>query len=167
MKKLFFAAVLIILLASCAKSPTAPGGAKSEDKNFFTSIRDAISKSITLKCLYVDEDGGKSDFYIKGNVLRVQGKIKINENQPETTVYEIAKDNMLYIWSDQSGDGLVVDLTQKRTEENAIKISGKVINSSDDIINVVEAQKQNCHAEVVADSMFEIPGNINFDSLTD
>lgn len=157
MKKIFVIMLFVILLSGCG----AKNGAK-EDKNLFTSIKDAISKSITLKCDYVDEEGNKAIVYLKGKVVRMESEAVIGEGQTQK-IYSLIKDNKFYIWGYTSNTGLVFDMSKQAANENK-SMGDTKIKSSDDMINELEAKKENCKHEVVSDSFFEVPSDINFTS---
>jgi len=132
---------------------------KEEDTGVFSSIKEALSKSISLKCLYTDKEGDSMTMYLKGNVMRVDG-IKKQPTDPQ--VSEVVKDNKIYMWSDNTDQGVLIDFATIKPGEEYFKMDETTIKSTDDIINKVEEQKQNCVREIVSDSMFEVPANIKF-----
>ena len=122
-----------------------------ENTTVFDSIKDAMSKSLSLKCEYV-AGGGSVVAYIKGNSIRMD-----NLNGNNNSGNAIIKDNRLWTWSNQTNEGAV--MTLPKPEE------GKQ-TSSEEIINNLEEQKQFCTPAVVSDSAFEPPANIKFQDLT-
>jgi hypothetical protein len=125
----------------------------------FASIQDAMTKSIPLKCSYTDKDGTSMTMYIKGKLMRVIGTQKV---ATDPLINEIIKDNMIYVWSDKSDQGFLIDIAKNAASDSPIKMNEKPVTSSDDIANEVNSQIQNCATEDVADSMFEVPTNIKF-----
>lgn len=183
MKKLFgiiMAISIAIALSACGKeevkdtanttdTPTEKSDqvkedtVQEEDKGIFASIKDALSKSIPLKCIYTDKESDTSmTMYLKGNIIR--GDV-IKKLPTDPFVSEIIKDNKMYIWSDASDQGIFVDFSKINPSDGTPVTGETQINSVDDIINEVEQQKQNCVREVVSDSIFEVPANIKFSEM--
>jgi hypothetical protein len=135
---------------------------KKEDKNIFASIGDAMSKSIPLKCTYTDESGNGATMYFKGKIIRADA-VKAQPTDP--LVSEIIKDNKIYIWSDNSDKGMLIDLSLIKPGDDTFKMDETPIYSSDDIVKKIDEQKQNCVKADIDDSIFEIPANIEFPSL--
>jgi hypothetical protein len=165
--------ILAVALSACGKKaePTPPQGQsanpsaaapvaeapKAEDKGVFASIKDALSKSIPIKCSFTDESGVKSTAYLSKNVIRVEA----DKNGDMPATHGIVKDNKMYIWSDLTDKGMVIDFSKMKNE--TAPTSGKdTIRSQDDLIAEIEKKKEDCTKEVVPDSMFELPANIQF-----
>ena len=64
-------------MSSKGALPKASIGTDSNNSgsNVFTSIKDALSKSLSLKCVYKDEKGTQTTTYIKGGAVRVMMEI--------------------------------------------------------------------------------------------
>jgi len=136
---------------------------KEEDTGIFASIRDAINKSVPLKCTYTDPDGMSLAMYIKGNMMRADA---IQKLPTDPLIHEIFKDNKVYIWTDGSQQGMVIDSSKMKPGEEATETGGTPVNSAEDIVNDLEQQKQNCVKEVVSDSIFDVPTNVTFLEIT-
>jgi hypothetical protein len=148
MKKVLICLFVLALLAGC-------GGGQTAKKDVFTSIKDAISKQIALRCEYTDENGNTSINYIKGNMIRVDGKVG------EQASSALMRDDKIYVWTADSKEGFVMDMKGLQNSSD-IKMGGEKIQTTEDIINKLEAEKTKCHAEAVPDSMFVVPSEINF-----
>lgn len=166
MKKILFSFYILLFtlfLAGCgpqkqtgtAQTGGQTGGQVEEKKTVFDSIKDAMSKSLSLQCDY-SSDNVKSTVYIKGKSLRSE-----TDNQG-SKIYAILKDNKLWTWSDKDKNGIIMDLTATQSQTNPQ--GGQ--KSGDDIVNEVEKYKQNCKQTVVSDSMFNPPSDINFQDLS-
>jgi len=70
---------------------------KNSDSNVFTSIEDALSKSMSLKCVYKDEKGVETTTYIKGGSVRVSMVSTDDKEQPNSIVM---KDKKMYMWNE-------------------------------------------------------------------
>ena len=154
-KKILIAGFAILLLAGCG-GPKAPGAKKAD---VFTSIKDAITRSITLRCDYKDTDGKVTVTYIKGQVIRMMEDEK--QGTGTMSVNGLIKDNKMYIWTTQSKDGIVMDLAALQNT-NDTKMGNTVIHSADDIVNELEKEKNNCRPDSAPASTFETPSDINF-----
>jgi len=125
----------------------------------FTSVKDAMSKMIPLKCQITDKDGTNMTMYIKNGLMRGE----IASGAPTgTSMTEIIKDNKAYIWSANSNQGMIADFTKIKSGAPS---SPQSVNSSEDITNEVDQQIQNCAKADIADSMFDVPANIKFMQL--
>lgn len=124
----------------------------TQENTVFDSIRDAMSKSLSLKCEY---PAGETmvTAYIKGNSIRIDSR-----GGEDNNTSAIMKDNQLWSWDDKKGEGIVMPLVQPDGEEKS---------DSEQIINDLEQQKQNCQPAVVADSVFVPPANIKFTDLSE
>ncbi len=166
MKKIFSALILFTLifaLAACAgkkddsqetpesaqPSATAP---EQEDKGIFSSVKDALDKSIPIKCKFVDPDGANAIAYIKKGEIRME--VEKNNDSPATHV--IVRDEKMYMWAEGESGGLMVDFSKKTAGVQSD------INSADDLLGVIEERKEDCSREVVSDSIFEVPGDVQF-----
>lgn len=165
MKKILFTFYLLlftVLLAGCGpqkqtettQTGNQTGGQFEEKKTVFDSIKDAMSKSLSLQCDY-SVGNLKSTVYIKGKMLRSE-----SDTQNGKT-YAILKDNKLWSWTDKDKNGIILDLSDTQNQAAGGQKTG------DDIVNDVEKYKQNCKQTIVADSLFNPPTNIIFQNLSE
>lgn len=186
MKKTASLALIMVLpffLAACTTKPkteNAPKGngnkpqttqqpnnnesdKKADDsKNVFSSIKDALARNIALNCKYEDKEltGGVTvNTYIKGNMVYMESTQKISGK--DINMQGIMRDNKYYVWSDASPQGMLFDLT-KITEKNSATLKGANVKSTDDVINKLEENKQNCKPTTIEDSKFVVPTTIKF-----
>ena len=83
------------------ESNTSVNPATNQPTNGFTSIKDALSKSLSLECTYKDDRGTETKTEIKGGAVYVQAKVDKAGSQTESQViikdrktaedYEISK----------------------------------------------------------------------------
>ena len=127
---------------------------KGKGESIISSIRDAMSKSMSLKCTY--EVGSQETVaYVKGNKIRVD-----NKDEDGKTSSMIMKDNKMWIWSsDREEEGIILSTEGVEGEQK--------ITSSEDIIANLEDQRQFCKVDSVSDSYFEPPQNVNFKDMSD
>jgi hypothetical protein len=155
MKKILIAGFAIFFLAGCGASKVA--GTPNAD--VFTSIKDAITRQITLRCDYKEDDGKVHVTYIKGQLIRMMADEKLTNDA--MNVNSLIKDNKMYIWENGAKTGMVIDLAvmQKNNDAN---LGNTKVQGTDDIINDLEDQKNNCRPESAPASSFEVPKDVNF-----
>ena len=78
--------------------PALPGSNMVPDKSqgggVFDSIKDALTKSLSLECAYQDEKGVETTTFIKGGAIRVDAKTTIEGKDNYSQV--IFKDRRMY-----------------------------------------------------------------------
>ena len=136
-------------------------GAADQAKNTFTSIHDAIDRSIALRCEYTDTSGEKTIANISGKQIRLDS----DKASEQGNFHGIIKDNKMYIWADKAPEGMMIDFSQ--IKDDSLKMDDKPIRSSDDIISKLEEKKDTCKATTAAASMFELPSDVKFTSATE
>ena len=130
---------------------------KKNEGSVFSSIKEALEKSISLKCQYRDKEGNLATVYFKKGMIRTDGVNK--EGQKNSA---IIKDDKLWFWIPESNQkGMFISLEVLRNQKPAnIQIPNK-----DQIIKQAEEYKQNCQPTALSESLFEPPTNIEFDNL--
>ena len=100
------AVVLLLIVAGFFLKGTKKPGTSLLNKpegNVFNSIKDALSKSLSLKCVYKDEQGVQTTTYIKGGAVRVIMEGIKDKEQPLTSeeyikyIKEIIKKYLLLV----------------------------------------------------------------------
>lgn len=175
MKKILPVLVILILLGvggyfymtSKGTIPKTPFGTanNSTGGNVFTSIKDALSKSMSLKCVYKDEKGAETVSYIKGGAVRVM----VTETG-ETEQYGniLMKDKKMYMWSDKTKQGFTLMIKEP---ENISPIpekgneSSQKGNDQESVLAQIEKYKDACKVEVIADSYFTVPSGVQFQDM--
>jgi len=143
-------------------SPTV--AVKPTQANAFTSIKDAISKSISLKCEYPNpkDSSVKTTTYIKNGHVRV---IASTKNDVENV---IIKDNKSYSWREGTKTGVLMTFDIEAMKETAEKMkatispSEKQPDQKEAMMKQIEQYKNSCKQENVADSFFEVPADVKF-----
>lgn len=123
------------------------------DSSPFSSIKDALTKSISLKCEYPDQgDSNKKVVtYVKNGAVRMDDFAMGNARGNA-----IIRDNKMYIWSNGSLEGTLINLdSQGNQKEN-------VGNQSAQALADLERYKSYCKAEIVSDAMVTPPTEVNF-----
>jgi hypothetical protein len=167
MKKILPVLVVLLLLgigsyffmSSKGTLPKTP--LNTGTSNVFNSIQDALSKSLSLKCIYKDEKGIQTTTYIKGGAVRVNMEgIKDNE-QPGSI---ILKDKKMYMWNDVSKTGFTYTITEPIVTPGTE--SPKVDNKDASVLAEIEKYKDSCKTEIIADSFFIPPADVKFQDMS-
>ncbi len=152
---LIIAAVIIVILAGLGyfyfgKSASLPG----TKSTVFTSVQDALSKSLSLKCEYTDTTNGtKTTAYIKNGAVRAD-TTSANANESGSV---IMKDKKMYFWNAQGG--FMMEVPDVTPEPGTPTPKG---NQAEDIMKDLEKYKESCKPAVVADSLFTPPSDVTF-----
>jgi hypothetical protein len=178
MKKILPVLVLLLILgvggyfymSSKGMTPKIPvGTANTGSGNVFTSIKDALSKSMSLKCVYKDEKGIETTTYIKGGAVRVMLAKTTEQNQPDNIVM---KDKKMYMWTDTTKTGFTFTLNEPKniSPVPSIKMEKGLEKKTDEnqqesILAGIEKFKDSCKVEVIADSFFAIPTDVKFQDM--
>lgn len=137
--------------------------------NIFTSIKDALSKSLTLTCNFKDEQGVQTTTYIKGGAVRVVMAETAGQKQPNNV---IIKDKKMYMWNDTDKTGLSYTMTEPAvtgavvSPEAAGGQQPTSANKEDSILATIEKYKDACKTGVVADSFFQVPTDVKFEDMS-
>lgn len=149
-------AAISLALAGAGCGKTNQTGVLDKAKETFTSIRDAVDRSVALRCEYTDENGEKTIANIMGKQLRLD-----SENEGEQGKFHgVIKDNKMWIWADKSKEGMLIDFS--KLTDDSLKMGEKPIRSTDDIIDKLEEKKDTCKTTTAAASLFETPSDVNF-----
>ncbi|MEK7097188.1 MAG: hypothetical protein AAB859_02605 [Patescibacteria group bacterium] len=170
MKKIVPVLVILLILGvggyfymnSKGAVPKAPlGTANSTNTNVFTSIKDALSQSLSLKCVYQDEQGIQTTTYIKGGAVRVTMEGVKEKDQPNSIVL---KDKKMYMWNEVNKTGFTFTMTDPIVtpgQELEVKKSQDA-----EVLAEIEKYKDSCKTEVIADSFFTPPVDVKFQDMS-
>lgn len=138
-----------------APSTTAPSGGSG---SVFSSIKDALSKSISLECSFTDESGHQTKSYIKNGAVRAD----ITASDPKESGSVIVRDNKIYFWNSQGG--FVMSATEGTSAGGGQQTAGA--QTASDVLQTMEKNKSSCKPAVVADTLFTPPANVQFQDLS-
>lgn len=147
-------------------SPTAQG--KTENKTIFSSIQEALSKSLSLQCNFTDEDGRTTNAYIKAGAIRAD----IGGKSPEESGSMIMKDKKIYFWNPTTKQGFMTTITDEQlkdvqnqmTQPNGAKEPSN--NQGQNMMSMIEKFKDHCKAATVSDTLFVIPTDVKFQDMS-
>lgn len=147
---------------SNSKKASLPSSEKgSTSGNVFTSIKDALSKSISLQCNFTDETGRKTLSYIKNGAVRAD----IEAQNPQESGSVIVKDKKMYFWN--KTQAVMMDLSSVEEADAPEDSSNKTERQDEDLLNSLEQYKSSCKPAVVSDSLFTPPANIKFQDFSE
>jgi hypothetical protein len=179
-KTLAIIAVIVVLLILggggyflMGKNKTAPASttmapkASPTSSNMFSSIQDALSKSLSLQCNFSDgKTGIQTIAYLKAGAIRgdVTGKT------PDQNSSFIMKDKKMYFWNGKKGMMMAFDPSQMMkalpsTSPATQKDTGTSQNGTS-MIEQLEKFKESCKPSTVADALFVPPTNVTFQDLS-
>jgi hypothetical protein len=127
-----------------------------EKKNVFTSIKDAVTRQLPLKCEYT-EDGHTTTTYIKGQKVRLVG------NAESQGIEGLMTNDKFYLWNTADKKGMVLEMAKI----TGAKMGTTEIKSVDDVVGVLESKKENCTLVDKEDTIFELPTDITFTNAPD
>lgn len=158
-KKIVFIVIALVLLLSGGyymslksnKSKITTSNSTSETKSVFTSIKDALSKKLTLVCEFKDDSGVSTKSFLKNGAVRVS-----------STSEFILKDKKMYMWDLKTKQGFVYDIPDTT---NAGTTGGE-INQSESYLNMIEKYKDSCKVATIEDSYFVPPTDVKFQDMS-
>lgn len=173
---IIFAIVVVLLLLGVGvyyvlgRSMTAPATqttvqttATPTPASMFTSIQDALAKSLSLQCTY-EEDGKTTIAYIKAGAVRADS----TGGTPAENGSVIVKDDTMYFWNGKQGMMVKFDREAMQKQAESMKPSttpGKALPSQAPQANVMqnlEKYKDACKPATVADTLFTPPTDVKF-----
>ena len=131
-------------------------------EDVFTSIKDALSKSLSLECTYKDEDGIETKTYVKAGAVRVDATKAGGGDEAYSQV--IFKDNKMYSWNPMTKKGIMFELKPVEVSPSAQKETGD--DKGESFLADLEKYKDSCKPAVVADSLFTPPSDVSFEDFS-
>ncbi len=135
-----------------------PGGGMMQGSNAITSIKDALTKSVSLECEY--EDGTtKTKAWIKNGAIRAD--VTGADAQSSGSMIMKDKEKKMYFWNEEGGWVMTIPDSDETT-------TGEVpeSNSTSDIMKDLEQYKDSCKPAVVSDSLFNPPADVTFTDMS-
>ncbi len=168
MNKILIVGVVVLLLVGggayvVMKSKSGGGlptitNPSGQTGSVFSSIKDALSKSLSLECSFTDDSGRQTKSYIKNGAVRAD----ITASDPKESGSVIVKDNKIYFWNSEGGFLMALPSGTPAAGQTGTGSQ----SSAGDILNTLEENKANCKPAVVADSLFIPPANVQFQDFS-
>lgn len=134
-----------------------------KQKGVFSSIKDALSKNVTLICDFKDESGSTVKSYIKNGAVRVTTKDSLNSDRDGEI---IMKDKKMYMWDLKTKTGFVYDIPDSTETTDSTGMSGTEVVKSDAYLSMIEKYKDSCKVSSVEDSYFVPPTDIKYQDMS-
>lgn len=169
MKKALPIIIILLVLGTGAyylnskKQLQLPQTQKQKGEGMVGSIQDALSKSLSLKCEYPDEEGNKTTTYIKAGAIRADAYASVNGQRRNT--HMIMKDEKLYTWDDEKKEGMMMSLKSVQNTQVQPQTGTQNTQSKEDVVGDLEKYKDYCKSATVSDSLFTPPSDIKFTDL--
>jgi len=178
-KGLFTVLIIVLLLAggyflynSQKAKQVTPTAASTQqvNANVFTSIKDALSRALSLKCEYPDDKGNTVTVYIKGGSVRMMGYAT---GPAGAQGQALMKDNKMYTWDDKTKKGTVMAFNKEEMQQAAESMKKEMspqptkANQQEDFLAAIEKYKKYCKTETVSDSLFTVPSDVQFVDLNE
>lgn len=144
------------------KTPSQKGQTQKGD--IFSSIKDALSKSLSLECTYKDEKGIETKTYVKAGAVRVDAKsIKAGSEANSQIIF---KDHKMYSWDPATKKGVLFEIPEEnlKTTPSVNQPSGD--NKGENFLAEIEKYKNSCKSAAVSDSLFVPPSDVDFQDLS-
>lgn len=129
----------------------------SSGSNAFTSIKDALSKSLSLQCEFTDSDGRSSKVYIKNGAVRGD----FSGATVEESGSMIMRDKKMYVWN--GAQGFMMELPDENMDYDG---DGTTQNQGESFMKEIEQYKESCKPAVVSDSLFTVPSDVTFSDMS-
>lgn len=168
-KSVLLAVIFIVLALSGyflyksnnSKNTELKNGEESKNGSVFTSIKDALSKDVTLYC---DFNEGNVSFksYIKNGAVRVT----TSSTEKGQSGDMIMKNNKMYIWDSTTKTGFIYDVPEDSESSNVSVDSSSSTTGSTNYLGLIDQYKDSCKVTAVEDSLFVEPKDIDFKDMT-
>jgi len=146
--------VILILGGGAFVFAQSKKGASSE--NIVTTVKDAVSKTASMQCDYVDEEGRASKTYIKNGEFRSDYTGKT----PQDSGSIIVTGKKMYMWTADK-KGFSYDIPQV-TVTPGQNVAPAGDNKKDAFVAEVNKYKDSCKGAIVSDSLFTPPTDVQF-----
>lgn len=135
------------------------GSSMMGENNAITSIKDALSKSVSMECVY-EAEGTKTTAWIKNGAIRAD----VMGSDPQNSGSMIMKDNEKKMWFWNEEGGWTMDIP----DSEGVEGSDQGANSqTQDIMKDLEQYKDSCKPAVVSDDKFSPPSDVEFMNMSD
>lgn len=116
------------------------------------------SKSISLRCSYVDSMGDEVVTYIKNGAIRTHSLDPVGKEEGDA----IVKDGWVYVWEKERGEGFKMTFDPNRDDKQTGDPNSYASFAGTDFVKQLENFQQSCIPTSVDDKLFELPPGISF-----
>lgn len=133
--------------------------------NMFTSIQDAMARSLTLQCDFTDAKNVHTVAYLKNGQIRAD---VTNPTDTQGSGSILIKDKTIYFWNAQK-TGFTMAMPTVTGTPAALPTGSTENQGTDTGANMManlEAYKKDCRVTSVADGLFVLPTDVKFTDVT-
>lgn len=156
------AAYFVLNKKNSSVTNNQPTQSATQSPNVFTSIKDALSKSLSLVCGFTDDQGRMTKSYIKNGAVRADVTGKTAQESGSV----IVKDKKMYYWTDDKKTAFTMDLTDQQLSGQAVPTGTSGQPQQQNVMAMLEKYKNACKPGVVSDSLFVPPTDVKFSDMT-
>lgn len=158
------AVVLLIIVGGVSYSRFKNGNSVSvtESKSVFTSVKDALTKNVTLACEF-NEAESTFKSYIKNGAVRVS----TTGNNPTQAGEMLMRDGKMYVWDSKTKEGFVYDIPKDVDGDSEdVGMTGQEVVSSESYLDMIDKYKDSCKVATLDDSFFTAPNDVKFQDMS-
>jgi hypothetical protein len=157
------AAGYFLMNKSQAPSQTESSTSVPQEQNTsaFSTIKDALSRSLSLQCDFTNEEGIQTTAYIKNGAVRSD----MTSSTPGQSGHMIMKDNTFYSWQDGKTDGIMMKFSPEDLD-SAQQQATQGVNPQESL-DTMEKYKESCKTANVSDSVFTPPSEVKFQDMSE
>ncbi len=143
-------------------APTS-SSSQTTSGNVFSSIKDALSKSLSLECSFADDQGRQTKSYVKNGAVRAD----ITSVKAEESSSIIMKDKTMYFWNARGGFKMQIPEAQGTPSSGQGTAGTTGTSQATNVMGTLEKFKDSCKPAVVSDSMFSPPAEVQFKDFSE
>lgn len=142
--------------AKTRNAPVAMTISPTKSQGMFGSIKEALSKSLSLRCEY-SENGKKTTAYLKAGAVRAD----MSGGTAQENGSVIVKEEKMYFWNGKQGMMMAFDIDAMTQEEDEVTPNVST-SSAGDVLVGLEKFKEHCKPAAVSDTLFIPPTDVKF-----
>ncbi len=165
-KKIFVIVFVVLLVivggVSYSRFKNSDSVSVTESKSIFTSVKDALTKNVTLACEF-NESESTFKSYIKNGAVRITTS---GDNSTQAGEM-IMKDNRMYVWDSKTKEGFVYDIPKEVDGDTQdVGMASQQVVSSESYLDMIDKYKDSCKVATLDDSFFTPPTDVKFQDMS-
>ena len=139
---------------------TPAPSARPTESNIISSIKDALTRGLSLECNFTTASGTKTHAYIKNGMIRsdVTGKTALESESV------IIKDKKIYFWN--AASAMMMEIPDISVTPVKGKSAASLSDQQKNVMDSLEQYKKDCHVATVSDSVFDLPKGVKFQDFS-
>lgn len=124
----------------------------------FTSVKDALSKNLTISCEFNDSNSTFKS-YIKNGAVRVTTSGGSDVQAGEMLLL----DEKMYVWDSKTEQGFIYNVP--KTEVNTSASNGDLVKT-ESYFEMIDKYKDSCKIASLDDAYFAVPADVKFEDMS-